>query len=112
MEIITKGIKKLSSIIWVFLNLWSDYSGLVQSKVPKEVLGAVQAVYNKSKQEKLLMKLHPEFENVRAGLINRKLVPTLDECLVEFLCEEHLASQHGIAQDTVSTEIFNMAYAA
>lgn len=110
MEIIAKGIKKLSSIIWVFLNLWSDYSGLVQSKVPKEVLGAVQAVYNKSKQEKLLMKLHPEFESVRAGLINRKLVPTLDECLL--LREERLASQHGIAQDTVSTEIFNMAYAA
>jgi hypothetical protein len=47
------------------------------------------------------------------GLINRKPVPTLDECLGELLREEQrLASQHGIAQDTVSTEIFNMAYAA
>jgi hypothetical protein len=48
-----------------FLNLWSDYSGLVQSKVPKEALGAVQAVHNESKRDQFLMKLRPEFESVR-----------------------------------------------
>jgi hypothetical protein len=75
--------------------------------------GAVQAVHNESKQDQFLMKLRPEFETVCAGLINHKPVPTLDECLRELLREEQrLASQHGIAQDTVSTEIFNMAYAA
>jgi hypothetical protein len=59
------------------------------------------------------MKLHPKFESVRAGLIDRKPIPTLDECLGELLREEqHLASQHGIAQDTVITKIVNMAYAA
>ena len=50
--------------------------------------------------------------SVRAGLINRKPVPTMDECLGELLREERLTSQHAIAQDTVSTEIFNMAYTA
>ena len=85
----------------------------MQSKVLKEALGALQVVHNESKQDQFLMKLRPEFESVRAGLINRKPVPTLDECLGELLREEQpLASQHGIAQDTVSTEIFNMAYAA
>ena len=81
----------------------------MQSKVPKEALGAVQAVHNESKRDEFLMKLHPKFESVRVGFINRKPVPTLDECLGELLHEkQHLASQHG----TASTEIFNMAYAA
>jgi len=85
----------------------------VQSKVPKEALGAEQAIHSESRRDQILMKLHPKFESVRAGLIDRKPIPTLDECLGELLREEqHLASQHGIAQDTVITKIVNMAYAA
>ena len=51
------------------------------------------------------MKFHPEFESICARLINRKPIPTLDECLRELLRkEQRLTSQHGIAQDTVSIE--------
>lgn len=71
----------------------------MQSKVLKEALGALQAVHNESKRDQFLMKLRPEFESVCAGLINRKPVPTLDECLGELLREEQpVASQHGIAK--------------
>lgn len=31
-----------------FINLWSDYFGLVHSQVPKEALAALQAVHSKS----------------------------------------------------------------
>ena len=31
-----------------FINLWSDYSGLVHSQVPKAALAALQAVHSKS----------------------------------------------------------------
>ncbi|KAJ6978380.1 hypothetical protein NC653_026695 [Populus alba x Populus x berolinensis] len=48
-----------------------------------------------------------EFEAVRASLINRSSVPTLDECLGELLREEQrLATQHELTQDTV-TEMSN-----
>jgi hypothetical protein len=64
----------------------------------RKALGAVQAVHNESERDQFLMKFRLEFESVRAGLINRNFVPTLDECLEELTCEEqHLASQHGIA---------------
>ncbi|KAK0577730.1 hypothetical protein LWI29_037641 [Acer saccharum] len=59
------------------------------------------------------MKLRPEFESARAGLINRTPVPSLDVCLGELLREEQrLASQLGIAQDAGGTEMVNVAYAA
>lgn len=60
----------------------------MQSKVPKEALGVVQAVYKESKRDQFLMKLRLEFESVRARLINCIPVPTLDECLRELLREE------------------------
>jgi len=85
----------------------------VQSKFPKDVLRAEQAVHSESQQDQILMKLCPKFKSIRAGLIDHKPIPTLDECLGELLREEQrLASQHGIAQDTVITKIVNMAYAA
>ena len=72
-----------------FLNLWSDYSGLVHSKVPKDALAALQAVHSKSQRDQFLMKLRPEFASARAGLINRTPVPSLDVYLGEILREEH-----------------------
>ncbi|KAK0606527.1 hypothetical protein LWI29_000191 [Acer saccharum] len=96
-----------------FLNLWSDYTWLVHSTVPKEALAALQAVHSESQRDQFLMKLRPEFESARAGLINRTPVPSLDVCLGELLREEQrLASQLGIAQDAGGTEMVNVAYAA
>ncbi|XP_042988671.1 uncharacterized protein LOC122316204 [Carya illinoinensis] len=96
-----------------FLNLWSECSGIVYSKVPKVALEAFQVVHAESQRDQFLMKLRPEFETTRAGLINRNLVSSLDVCLGELLREEqHLATQHGLTQENVTTEMVNVAYAA
>lgn len=96
-----------------FINLWSDYSGLVHSQVPKEALAALQAVHSESQRDQFLMKLRPEFESARAGLINRTPVPSLEVCLGELLREEQrLASQLGLDQDAGGSKMVNMAYAA
>ena len=34
-----------------FINLWSDYSGLVHSQVPKAALAALQAVHSESQRD-------------------------------------------------------------
>jgi len=94
-----------------FLNLWSEYTGIIYSKIPKESLEALYLVYAESQRDQFLMKLRPEFEAVRTSLINRSPVPTLDECLGELLREEQrLATQHELTQDTV-TEM-NVVYMA
>jgi len=96
-----------------FINLWNDYSGLVHSQVPKEALAALQVVHSESQRDQFLMKLRPKFESVRAALIHRQLVPSLEVCLGELLREEqHLASQLGLTQDACGSEMVNMAYAA
>ncbi|XP_042952569.1 uncharacterized protein LOC122289538 [Carya illinoinensis] len=96
-----------------FLNLWSKHSGIVYSKVPKAALEAFQVVHAESQRDQFLMKLRPKFETARAGLINRNPVPSLDVCLGKLLREEQrLATQHGLTQETVTTEMVNVAYAA
>jgi hypothetical protein len=92
-----------------FLNPWSEYTGIIYSKIPKESLKALYLVYAESQRDQFLMKLRPEFEAVRASLINQSPVSILDECLGELLREERrLATQHELTQDTV-TEM-NVAY--
>lgn len=92
-----------------FINLRSDYSGLVHSQVPKAALAALQAVHSESQQDQLLMKLRPEFKSARAGLINRTPVPSLEICMGELLHEEQrLASQLGLAKDAGGFEMVNI----
>jgi hypothetical protein len=52
-----------------FINLWSDYSGLVHSQVPKEALAALQVVHSESQQDQFLMKLQPETCPIFGGLL-------------------------------------------
>jgi hypothetical protein len=95
-----------------FINLWSDYIGSMHSQVPKEALATLQMVHSDSQWDQFLMKLRHKFESAQAGLINRILVPSLEVCLGELLCEEQsLASQLGLAQDAGGFEMTNMAYA-
>jgi len=90
-----------------FLNLWSEYTGIIYSKIPKESLEALYLVHAESQRDQFLMKVRPKFEVVRASLINRSPVPTLDECLRELLQEEQrLASQHELTQDTVTKRMW------
>lgn len=101
------------SLLSNFINLWNDYSRLAHSQIPKEALVALEAVQSKSQWDQFLMKLRPEFESARPGLINRTPVPSLEVCLGELLREEQrLASQLGLAQDVGTSEMVNMAYTA
>ncbi|XP_040998129.1 uncharacterized protein LOC121244162 [Juglans microcarpa x Juglans regia] len=61
----------------------------------------------------ITLKLQPEFEPVRANLLNRNLVPFLDICLGELLREEQrLSTQMGMTSEKVFSEAVNVAYTA
>ncbi|XP_071921654.1 uncharacterized protein [Coffea arabica] len=96
-----------------FINLWSEYTGLIYSKVPKEALGSLQQVHEVSMRDQFLMKLRSEFEVTRGGLLNRNPVPSLDVCLGELLREEQrLATQSVLSASGGTSEVVNVAYAA
>ncbi|KAA8547051.1 hypothetical protein F0562_003480 [Nyssa sinensis] len=79
-----------------FINLWSDYFGLVHSQVPKEALVALQAVHSESQRDQFLMKLRPEFESARDGLINRTPVLSWRFAWVNS-CVKNNVSPHSLA---------------
>lgn len=59
------------------------------------------------------MKLRPEFETVRVGLLNHNPVPSLDACLENLLHEEqHLATEMCMTHEKVISEVVNVVYAA
>ncbi|KAJ0047028.1 hypothetical protein Pint_06707 [Pistacia integerrima] len=104
------------------LSLWESRDARITSwllssiethMVPKAALSALQTVHSESQRDQFLMKLRPEFESARAGLINRTPIPSLEVCLGELLREEQrLASQLGLDQDAGGSEMVNIAYAA
>ncbi|KAG6500755.1 hypothetical protein ZIOFF_040608 [Zingiber officinale] len=96
-----------------FLNLWGEYSNIIYSKVPKEVLASIQAIHEVSKRDQFLMKLRSDFDVARAGLLNRNPVPSLDICLGELLREEQrLATQAVLGASLEKSTVINVAYAA
>ncbi|XP_050219954.1 uncharacterized protein LOC126675289 [Mercurialis annua] len=95
-----------------FLTLWNDYSDLVTAKVSGEGLMAVQQVHKTSQRDQFLMKLRPEFEAVRASLVNRDPVPTLETCFGELLREEQrINTQNIMEQARVASNSVSVAYA-
>ncbi|KAG6512380.1 hypothetical protein ZIOFF_030491 [Zingiber officinale] len=95
-----------------FINLWSEYSSLIYSKVPKEALANLQAIHEDSRRDQFLMKLRPEFEVARAGLLNKNLVPSLDICLGELLREEQrMATQTILGSSKEISKVVNVTYA-
>jgi hypothetical protein len=96
-----------------FLTLWNDYSDLVTAKVSAEGLVSVQHVHRTSQRDQFLMKLRPEFESIRASLVNRDPVPTLEACFGELLREEQrLNTQNLMEQSRIASNIVSVAYAA
>ena len=97
-----------------FLNLWAEHSAILHADVSTDSLAVVQKVYEISKRDQFLMKLRPEFDVVRAALLNRNPAPSLDVCLGELLREEQrLLTQGAMSRDTwVNTDAVSVAYSA
>jgi len=109
----SQGNLSIEQYYYGFINLWSEYSGIIYSKVSKEALPSLQAIYEVSRRDQFLMKLRPEFEIARAGLLNRDPVPSLDVCLGKLLREEQrMATQSIIGESKETSKVVNVTYAA
>ncbi|CAA0820976.1 Unknown protein [Striga hermonthica] len=96
-----------------FINLWSEYSDILYSSVSNEALASLQEVHEVSKRDQFFMKLRPEFESARAGLLNRSPAPTLDVCLGELLREEQrLATLAVMGGSKETSQVLNVTFAA
>ncbi|KAJ0047007.1 hypothetical protein Pint_05362 [Pistacia integerrima] len=79
----TQGDLSLQDYYFGFLTFWSDYSDLVTTK-----------------RDQFLMKLRPDFESIRASLVNRDHVPTLEACFGELL-------RKGKGRDMSTTQCYS-----
>ena len=99
----TQGDLSIQEYYARFLTLWNDYSDLVTAKISAEGALAVQQVHKISQRDQFMMKLRSEYEPVRASLVNRDSVPSLDVCFGELLHEEQrLHTQNTMEQAKVA----------
>ncbi|KAG6480996.1 hypothetical protein ZIOFF_057587 [Zingiber officinale] len=109
----SQGNLPIEQYYFGFINLWSEYSSLIYSKVPKETLASLQAIHEDSRRDQFLMKSRSEFEVALAGLLNRNPIPSLDICLGELLREEQrMVTQAVLGSSKEIFEVINVAYAS
>ena len=53
-----------------FCNLWAEYTDIVYTSIPATSLADIQVVHEASMRAQFLMKLRPEFEFIRANMMN------------------------------------------
>jgi len=70
------------------MNLWAKYTDIIYKDLSIEGQIAVQNVHDTTKRYQFQMKLRFDFEGIRTNLMNKAIVPSLDECLNELLHEE------------------------
>ena len=70
----------------------------------------MQKVYKINQIDQFLMKLRPKYESVRASLVNRDPVPSLDACFGELFREEHHLHTQTIMEQTRVAPVTYVAY--
>ncbi|KAJ0101621.1 hypothetical protein Patl1_06801 [Pistacia atlantica] len=63
--------------------MWDYLRQFIIKIILLETLAALQTVHSESQRDQFLMKLRPEFESARAGLINRTPFPSLEHTLLK-----------------------------
>ena len=92
------GSHSIQDYYSAFITFWLEYTDLVIVDVSTAALSAIQTLHESSRHDQFLMKLSPEFEFVRSSLPNKYLVPSLDICFGELLCEEQQLSYQAILE--------------
>ena len=96
-----------------FTSLWTDYAELIYADLPAASLASIQEIHQTSQRDQFLMKLRPQFENVRSNLMSRVPSPSLESCLAELLREEQrLVTQTALTQNAPQAAPIDVAYVA
>lgn len=96
----SQGDKSVQQYYNGFLTLWNEKDSMILENVSSTAHAEVIKVQEESHISQFLMNLRPEFESVRAALMNRETSPHLDTCVQEVLREEiRLQSQHSLMEE-------------
>eukprot|EP00268_Persea_americana_P045371 TRINITY_DN4622_c0_g1_i1.p1 TRINITY_DN4622_c0_g1~~TRINITY_DN4622_c0_g1_i1.p1 ORF type:complete len:229 (+),score=31.44 TRINITY_DN4622_c0_g1_i1:829-1515(+) len=95
-----QGDKTVQDYYNGYLTLWNEIDSMILIDVPREANSFVIKIQKNAHISQFLMNLRPEFEYVRAALLNREVPPNLDTCVQEVLREEsRLQSQNHINEE-------------
>jgi len=101
----------ISELYFHFMNLWAEYTGIVYKDLSVERQTVVQTFNESTKRDQFLMKLRFDFEGIQTNVMNKAIVPSLDECLNDLLREEQRLLTQATMDQKKSTS-FPVAYVA
>ncbi|KAK3015518.1 hypothetical protein RJ639_005766 [Escallonia herrerae] len=102
------GEKSIHDYYAGFMNLWTEYEFVTMGKITTACcLRALKDVNDERKVMQFLMKLCPDYEIVRANILNCGTLPTMDAILGELLREEtRIATQATLERKTELDSVF------
>lgn len=89
MFIYEQGEKSIQEYYAGFMDMWAEYEYVNMGNITTDCcIKTLKALYDERKVMQFLMKLRPDYENVRASILNRGVLPTMDMVLGELLRDE------------------------
>ncbi|KAK2966046.1 hypothetical protein RJ640_001980 [Escallonia rubra] len=103
-----QGEKSIQDYYAGFMNLWTEYEFVTMGKITTACcLRALKDINDERQVMQFLMKLRPDYEIVRANILNRGTLPTMDAVLGELLREEtRIATQATLERKTELDSVF------
>ncbi|RDX73259.1 hypothetical protein CR513_47162, partial [Mucuna pruriens] len=82
-----------------FMNLWAKYADIIYASLNFKGLSSIQIVHETTKRDQFHMKLRSSFESIWSNLMHKDLIPSLDVCLNDLLCEEQRLLTKSIIEE-------------
>ncbi|KAK2966538.1 hypothetical protein RJ640_002998 [Escallonia rubra] len=103
-----QGEKSIHDYYAGFMNLWTEYEFVTMGKITTACcLRALKDINDERKVMQFLIKLRPDYEIVRANILNRGTLPTMDAVFGEFLREDtRIATQATLERKTELDSVF------
>jgi len=92
------------------LTLWAEQDQVFSASIPAAGLKDFMTTMKRTRTVQFLMKLRPEFEHLRASILNREKLPALEVVVSEVLREETRLSSQASMENSLTMDTALAAY--
>uniref|UniRef100_A0A3Q7GIY7 CCHC-type domain-containing protein n=1 Tax=Solanum lycopersicum TaxID=4081 RepID=A0A3Q7GIY7_SOLLC len=99
-----QGDKNVFCFYFVLFTLWAEQDRVFYGSIPAGGLKDFMTMMKRTRTVQFLMKLRPEFEHLRASILNRERLPALEVVVSEVLREETQMSSQASMKNSLTMD--------
>ncbi len=106
---LSQGSKSIQEFYSTMMLLWNEMD-MMDTDIAEAALTTIVKMRQSSRMRHFLMKLRPEFEPVRAAILNQGTKASLDDIIVDLLAEETRLNSLSTSDEPIDTALIATSY--